>query len=109
MAEQSHKPEQSHKTGPDPTALAHAYAEIAQRSSQLMTEYMKRQKTSAPSAFGDELGIAKAFYEMTGHLFKDPAKFAAMQMQLWQDYMGLWQSSMLRLFGGQHARPVIEP
>src|SRR3954469_8188525 len=78
MAQQSQKPEH------DPTALAHAYAAIAQRSSQLMTEYMKRQKAGTPSSFGDELGIAKAFYEMSSHLLQDPAKFVAMQMQLWQ-------------------------
>ena len=42
---------------------------------------MKRQSTSATPAFGDELGIAKAFYEMAGKLFADPAKFAEMQVE----------------------------
>jgi len=92
----------------DPTALATAYAEIAQRSSQLMSDYIKRQSTSATPAFGDELGIAKAFFEMTGKLLADPAKFAEMQMKLWQDYMSLWQNSMMQFFG-QQAPPVIEP
>ena len=36
---------------------------------------------------------------MTGKLFADPAKFAEMQMKLWQDYMSLWQNSMLQFFG----------
>jgi polyhydroxyalkanoate synthase len=102
MAKQPPKP------APDPTALAQAYADIAQRSSQLMTDYMQRQKASASSTFGDELGIAKAFYEMTRGLLADPAKFVQTQMQLWQDYVSLWQNSMLQLFG-QQARPVIEP
>ena len=92
----------------DPTQLAQAYAQIAQRSSQLMTDYMQRQATGAAPSFGDELGIAKAFYEMTGKLLADPAKFAEMQMKLWQDHMSLWQNSMLQFFG-QQARPVIEP
>ena len=101
MAEQPQQP------ALDPTQLTQTYAEIAQRSAQLMNDFMARQSTAAP-AFGDELGIAKAFYEMTGKLFADPAKFAEMQMKLWQDYMSLWQNSMLQLFG-QPAQSVIEP
>ena len=50
-------PEQVQNPALDPTALAKAYADIAQRSSELMTEYMKRQKSSAASNFGDELGM----------------------------------------------------
>ncbi len=68
----------------------------------------QRQSAGGAPAFGDELGIAKAFYEMTGKLLADPAKFAEMQMKLWQDYMSLWQNSMMQFFG-QHAQPVIEP
>ena len=96
------------RPAPDPTALAQTYAEIAQRSSQLMSDYIARQSKGGAPAFGDELGIAKAFYEMTGKLFADPARFADMQMKLWQDYMSLWQNSMLQFFG-QYAQPVIEP
>ncbi len=91
----------------DPAQLAKTYAEIAQRSSQLMSDYLARQSSGGTPAFGDELGVAKAFYEMTGKLFADPAKFAEMQFRLWQDYASLWQNSMLRLFG-QDTSPVAE-
>ncbi len=100
--------EEQAKPAPDSNQLAQTYAEIAQRSSQLMGEFIKRQSASGVPAFGDELGIAKAFYEMTGKLLADPTKFAEMQMKLWQDYMSLWQNSMMQFFG-QHAKPVIEP
>lgn len=102
MAEQATKP------ALDPTQLAQTYAEIAQHSSKLMGDFIARQSAGGKPAFGDELGIAKAFYEMTANLLADPAKFAEMQMKLWQDYMSLWQNSMLQFFG-QHAQPVIEP
>ena len=95
-------------SAPDPAALAKTYAEIAQRSSQLMSDYIARQTAGGAPAFGDELGIAKAFYEMSGKFFADPAKFAEMQMKLWQDYASLWQNSMLQFFG-QYAQPVIQP
>ncbi len=91
-----------------PAELAKAYAGIAQRSSRLVADFIARQATSGVPAYGDELGIAKAFYEMMGKLLADPAKFADMQFKLWQDYVSLWQNSMLH-FLGHGARPVIEP
>jgi polyhydroxyalkanoate synthase subunit PhaC len=96
------------KPAHDPAGLANTYAEIAQRSSQLLSDFIARQGAGRLPAFGDELGIAKAFYEMTGKLLADPAKFADMQFKLWQDYMSLWQHSMLR-FLGHDAQSVIEP
>ena len=75
------------KPAPDPTALAQTYAEIAQRSSQLIGEFMQRQSAGGTPALGDELGIAKAFYEMTAKLLADPAKFAEMQMKVWKDHL----------------------
>jgi len=92
----------------DPAELARTYAAIANRSSQLVSEFIARQGQGGVPAFGDELGIAKAFYEMMGKLYADPAKFAEMQLKFWQDYLSLWQNSMLRFFG-QSAPPVIEP
>ncbi|MEO7727448.1 MAG: class I poly(R)-hydroxyalkanoic acid synthase [Burkholderiales bacterium] len=100
--------EQPQQAALDPTQLAQTYAEIAQRSSQLMSDFIARQSAGGAPAFGDELGLAKAFYEMTAKLLADPAKFAEMQLKLWQDYASLWQNTMLQFFG-QPAQPVIEP
>ena len=93
---------------PDSAALARTYADIARRSSQLLSDFIARQGAGGAPAFGDELGIAKAFYEMMGKLLADPAKFAEMQFKLWQDYLSLWQHLMLR-FLGHDGQPVIEP
>ena len=96
------------KPPPDPAELAKTFGEIARRSSQLMTEHLARQTNGAALGFSDELGIAKAFYEMWGKLLADPSKFAEMQLKLWQDYLALWQHWTLRVLG-QEGRPVIEP
>ena len=92
----------------DPAALAQAYAEIAQRSSQIVNRYLAMHGGSATPVFNDELGIAKAFYDMAGKLFADPAKLAEMHVKMWQDYTSLWHNSMLR-FWGLEAKPVVEP
>jgi polyhydroxyalkanoate synthase len=41
-------------------------------------------------------------------MLANPARIAEGQLTLWRDYMDLWQSSMLRLMGGQ-AMPTVTP
>ena len=101
------KPDKSSATL-DPAELAQTYAEIARRSSELLTSFIARQAAGGVQVFGDELGIAKAFYEMMGKLIADPAHVAGMQLRLWQDYLSLWQHSMLRWLG-HDSRPAIRP
>jgi hypothetical protein len=45
----------------DPAELARTYAAIANRSSQLVSEFIARQGQGGVPAFGDELGIARHF------------------------------------------------
>src|SRR3546814_2835743 len=46
--------------------------------------------------------------EMTQRMMADPAKLGQAQMNLWQDYMRLWQSTAQRMLG-QEADPVATP
>jgi polyhydroxyalkanoate synthase len=45
---------------------------------------------------------------MTARMMADPAKLMQAQMNLWQDYLKLWQSTTRRMLG-QETEPVIEP
>jgi polyhydroxyalkanoate synthase len=92
----------------DPAELAKAYAEIAQRSSQIVSRYLASHQAKGAPVFKDELGVAQAFYDMAGKLFSDPAKLAEMHVKMWQDYTSLWHNTMLR-FWGLEAKPVIAP
>ncbi|MEK6593243.1 MAG: class I poly(R)-hydroxyalkanoic acid synthase, partial [Pseudomonadota bacterium] len=92
----------------DPAQLPKLYAEIAQKSGQLLTRFLEQGPNGAKLGFSDELGIAQSFFEAWGKVLADPFKLAEMQVKLWQDYMSLWQNSMLK-FMGHESRPVIEP
>jgi len=98
----------SEGAGSDPAHLARLYAEIARNSGQVLTRYLERRADAPATAFTDELGIARAFFEAWGRMLADPFRLAETQLKLWQDYATLWQNSMLRLMG-QQARPVAEP
>lgn len=91
----------------DPVALARLYADIAQKSGELLARTMTRGAQGMP-AVNDELGIARAFCEAWQHLLADPLRMADMQVKLWQDYTALWQQSMLKMLG-QDAPPVAQP
>lgn len=96
---------------PDPEALARNMAEIASRSQRLVSDFLARQAAQGGNGGlgnADPLNIGTAFLEMTARLMADPAKLVQAQMNLWQDYMKLWQTTASRLMG-QEAPTVIEP
>jgi polyhydroxyalkanoate synthase len=95
--------EQHDESRTDAERLADAYAEIARAGSELMSNFIAQQP-----AYGDELGISKAFFELTARMMADPARLAQEQLALWQDYQALWQSTWLRMMGAETA-PVAEP
>jgi len=90
------------------TLLPQACADIALKSSQMIAEAMGRNVASGQFGMGDELGIAKAFFDLTAKMMSDPFKLAEVQLNLWNDYMALWQGSMLKLLG-QDVAPVAQP
>ena len=88
--------------------LAKVCGEVAQRSSRILADFAQKQSQSLSAAVRDEMGIAKAFMDLYARLAADPALMASVSMNLWVDYMRLWQSSWMRMFGMPTA-PVAEP
>jgi polyhydroxyalkanoate synthase subunit PhaC len=92
----------------DPVALADSLAAAAEKSAKLMGEFASRHAASPQRLVTDELGIGKAFMELAANILANPAKLAEAQLNLWWDYMSLWQSSVLKMLGAP-ADPVAEP
>jgi polyhydroxyalkanoate synthase subunit PhaC len=92
----------------DPVALAESLASAAEKSAKLMGEFAVRNAGKSSAVAGDELGLGKAFMELAAKMLMNPARLAEGQMNLWRDYMSLWQSSMLRMMGA-HTVPAAEP
>ncbi len=110
-AKQMPKAEKNPQAGTPPLdheAMARLYAEIVEKSGNLLGKFMNRAAGQGVPAIQDELGIAKAFFEAWGKAFSDPLRVADLQMKLWQDYLSLWQNSMLKMMG-HDASPVAEP
>jgi polyhydroxyalkanoate synthase len=93
---------------PDPQEIAKTYAEVAERASHLLTDFLQRQACKGIEPPEDELGVAHAFLDMTSKLLANPYRLAQAQMNLVWDYFSLWQNSMQRLWG-LNPPPVAEP
>ena len=71
---------------------ARILAEVAERSSRLMAEFLAKQTEANPSAATDEFGIAKAYMDLAANMLANPHKLAEAQMAMIWDYARLWQS-----------------
>jgi len=96
------------QSSPDSAQSAKVFAEVAERSGRLMGEFFQRQAGDHGVATSDELGIARAFMDLTARMLADPWKLAEMQTRMFWDHVALWQSSLLRMLG-KEAPPVAEP
>src|SRR5438094_5257277 len=92
----------------DPAALAESLALAADKSAKLLGEFAARNAHGPRSVFADQLGVGKAFFELAAKMLANPYRLAEAQLNLWWDYMSLWQSSILRMVGAP-AEPVAEP
>ncbi len=90
----------------DPIALAESLAAAAEKSAHLIGDFAQRQALRPFMA--DELGIGKAFMEVAAKMLANPYRIAEAQMNLWWDYMNLWQASTLKMLGAP-ATPVATP
>jgi polyhydroxyalkanoate synthase len=107
MSKQAQAPVEDKKL-PDPREVAQTYAEVAQRASRLITQFMEKTAKSGVNAPGDELGVAKAFMDLSSRLLANPYKLAQAQMNMMWDYFSLWQNSMMKAFGA-HNSPIAAP
>ena len=92
----------------DADELARQIAGVAEKSQELVAEFLKRQSPEEGIGMASPLAIGAAFFEMTARMMSDPARLVQGQLSLWNDYMTLWQRTAQRFLGGD-PEPLIEP
>ncbi len=92
----------------DAAERARRYADVAERAGKMLADFAQKHPTGLSGGVTDELGIAKAFMDLYARMLGDPYALAAFSMNMTFDYMKLWQSSWMRMFGGE-AQPVAAP
>src|SRR6266481_5164519 len=84
-----------------------AFKDIAERSQKLLQDFAKRYDTDGPQ-LADPLKLTQTFIDFTAKMLADPNRLLQAQLELWQQYMRLWQVTAQRMMG-QQAEPVAEP
>jgi len=98
----------SQPPAPDFEKLTANMALVAEKSQQLIADFMKRQSEGNKTEIEDPLNIGQTFLELTQKMMADPAKLANAQMALWQDYLKLWQNAAERM-SDKEAEPLVKP
>ena len=94
-------------TSAESEKLQAAFRDIAQRSQKLLETFAERQKADGPQP-ADPLRLTQTFMDFTAKLLADPNRLVQAQIELWQQYMQLWQVTAQRMMGQQVA-PLVEP
>src|SRR5580704_6844313 len=84
-----------------------ALKDIAERSQKLLQEFAERYKADGQQP-ADPLHLTQTFMDFTAKMMADPNRLLQAQMELWQQYMKLWQVTAQRMMG-QPVEPVAEP
>ncbi len=87
--------------------MQEAFKDIAERSQKLLQEFGERYKNEGPKS-ADPLNLTHTFLDFTAKMLADPSKLLQAQMELWGEYMKLWQVTAQRMLG-QKVEPLAEP
>ncbi|RKZ35052.1 MAG: class I poly(R)-hydroxyalkanoic acid synthase, partial [Gammaproteobacteria bacterium] len=85
---------------PDPMEVTKMVTKIVGQSQRLVLNFMQRQTAEGSLGMADPTGVGAAFVDMTTRLMFNPAALVSAQVNLWNDYVGLWQRGMSALVGG---------
>ncbi len=86
---------------PNPLDVTMTVTKIAGQSRRLILDCLQRQAANRKLGTLDITSLGNAFMDMTTQLMIQPEKVVAAQMGLWQDYLALWQNSMLAIYGAK--------
>lgn len=92
----------------DPAEFSKIMGEIASRSHKLVTEFLAKQAAENEISDPDPLNTANAFMELTTKMMTNPNHAIESSLDLWQDYLGLWQNTANRMMG-METEPVATP
>lgn len=93
---------------PDPAELVKTYANVAERAARILSKFVEKKSKEGVAIPSDELGLARAFMDMSARLLANPCRLAHTQANLMWDYFSLWQHTTLKMMGVP-IEPVVAP
>jgi len=90
--------------------LSDELLEVVQNSQKVFQQVINQQAEHihSPTGMADPMNVATSFADLMVHWMSHPQHVMRAQYNLWQQYMQLWQSMVMRSFG-QEVEPVAMP
>ena len=106
-------PETQPKSSPaykiaDPAEFAGNMVQVGVQSQKLLADFLRRQRGKTGTEPLDPLNLTGAFLELLKGMATNPAAVVESQIQLWHDYMELWERTARHMMGGK-VEPVVTP
>ncbi|MBM3505602.1 MAG: class I poly(R)-hydroxyalkanoic acid synthase [Alphaproteobacteria bacterium] len=98
-----------HAQGPNDAGaevFAKNWRQVAEKSQQLIGEFLKRQP-AADSPL-NPFAITQAFLELTQRMVADPKALIDAQVEIWREYLKVWQNVVERASGKGETKPYVE-
>src|SRR3984893_7548210 len=83
---------------PESERMQTALKDIAEPSQKRLQEFAERYKADGQQP-ADPLHLTQTFMDFTAKMMADPNRLLQAQMELWQQYMKLWQGTAPRMMG----------
>ncbi len=80
---------------------------VGQQSQRLLADFLKRQSSGSKEPL-DPLNIAAPFMALMKAMTANPTAMVEAQIQLWRDFLGLWENTARKMMGGE-TEPVVAP
>lgn len=95
--------------GFDPFSLGQVMAHVTERAQPLLQQYFEQYGASIPSpADADPLNIQQAYAEFMTALMENPQRLVEMQVDYWNQWMSLWNTTMRR-YKGEDVQDMYRP
>lgn len=81
--------------------------EATEKAQRVLQSFLSRQAQDAMNAPVDPLNVGTAFMDMYAQMWRNPGKVVEKNLELWGDYMNVWQSAA-QSWLGEKTEPAIE-
>ncbi|MFP4313423.1 MAG: PHA/PHB synthase family protein [Alphaproteobacteria bacterium] len=92
---------------PDPVKFSKAMAEVYEKSLPLMREFYEKNFQDFSNKPFDPFNIRDTYAEFLEKIAENPGHYMQLQSEYWQNWMQIWQESMLK-FLGEPSKEVIK-
>jgi len=83
--------------------------EITAEFQKIAHDFLEEQNDRVSDIESDPMHIGETLLELSRYYATHPEQLVEKQMDLWQNYMTLWQNASRKMMGDDTVKPVIEP